>query len=123
MSRLVNWLDNTLYPGYGDHWDDERFRAAILKRIRPSMVILDLGAGAGLVKQMNFRGLVHRVAGIDPDPRVRDNPFLDEAHIGYADRLPFPRQTFDMVLCWNISTIRNQYCAKWHECLSLVVFF
>jgi SAM-dependent methyltransferase len=102
MSRFVRWLDNTLYPDYSDNWDDERFREVILKRIRPDMAILDLGAGAGLVKQMNFRGLARVVVGIDPDPRVRENPFLDEAYIGHADRLPFPKHSFDMVFCDNV---------------------
>jgi SAM-dependent methyltransferase len=102
MSRLVRWLDKTLYPQYADNWDDERLREQILKHIRPDMAVLDLGAGAGLVKQMNFRGRARLVAGIDPDPRVRKNPFLDEAHEGYADHLPFRRHSFDLVFCDNV---------------------
>jgi len=35
---------------------------------------LDLGAGAGIVSQMNFKGIASRVCGIDPDERVLSNP-------------------------------------------------
>jgi SAM-dependent methyltransferase len=51
---------------------------------------------------MNFRGLVSRVTGIDPDPRVRQNPFLDEAFEGFADHLPFASNSFDVVICDNV---------------------
>jgi SAM-dependent methyltransferase len=102
MSRLVRWLDHALYPRHTDNWDDERFREVILKHLRPDMAVLDLGAGAGLVKQMNFRGLARLVFGIDPDPRVRHNPFLDRAYEGFADRLPFSSQSFDLVFCDNV---------------------
>lgn len=101
-SGLTAWMDRTLYPAHEDNWDDERLRAAIVKRLSPDMRILDLGAGAGRVKQMNFRGHVRRVVGIDPDPRIRENPFLDEAHQGMADRLPFVDRSFDLVFCDNV---------------------
>jgi SAM-dependent methyltransferase len=51
---------------------------------------------------MNFRGAARKVVGVDPDPRVRDNPFLDEAHEGLADRLPFADSSFDLVFCDNV---------------------
>jgi SAM-dependent methyltransferase len=66
------------------------------------MEVLDLGAGAGRVAQMNFRGRARRVVGLDPDPRVRINPFLDEAYLGPADPLPFPNERFDLILCDNV---------------------
>jgi hypothetical protein len=31
------------------------------------------GAGAGIVQQMNFRGLAARVCGVDVDPRTVNN--------------------------------------------------
>ena len=102
MPKLVQWLDNALYPSYAANWDDECLREAVLKCIRPEMVLLDVGAGAGRVKQMNFRGAARKVVGVDPDPRVRDNPFLDEAHEGLADRLPFADRSFDLVFCDNV---------------------
>jgi SAM-dependent methyltransferase len=102
MPDLVRWLDHRLYSSYADNWDDQRLREAVLKHVRPETALLDLGAGAGRVKEMNFRGVARRVTGIDPDPRVRSNPFLDEALQGLADRLPFPDATFDIVVCDNV---------------------
>lgn len=102
MRDMVRWLDGKLYPGYVDNWDDQRLREAVLERLRPDMEILDLGAGAGRVKQMNFRGLARHVTGIDADPRVRQNPFLDEAFEGIADQLPFASDSFDLVVCDNV---------------------
>ncbi len=99
---VTRWLDRTLYPTYSANWDDEALRRRILEHLNSEMAILDIGAGAGRVKQMNFRGLVRRVVGIDPDPRVHENPLLDEAHEGFADRLPFADATFDLVFADNV---------------------
>ncbi len=102
MSRIIGWLDKRLYGSYPSNWDDEELRKAVLKRLTPDMTVLDLGAGAGRVKQMNFRGLARRIVGIDPDPRVLRNPYLDEALVGFGDRLPFLDGTFDIVFCDNV---------------------
>jgi len=64
--------------------------------------MLDLGAGAGIVPQMNFRGLVNRVCGIDPDPRVQTNPFLDEGRVGTGEALPYENESFDVVIADNV---------------------
>ena len=64
---LVGWLDRVLYPHQADHWDDEIFRARILAHLTPASRVLDIGAGAGRVTQMNFRGQAARVVGLDPD--------------------------------------------------------
>lgn len=102
MPALVQWLDAKLYPGFATNWDDERLRKEVLRYMRPDMAVLDLGAGAGRVKQMNFRGIAEKIVGIDPDPRVRDNPFLDQAHVGFANKLPFPDCSFDLVFSDNV---------------------
>ena len=74
---LTEKLDRALYPGFARNWDDQIFRESILQHLTPVAVILDLGAGAGIVQQMNFRGLAAKVCGVDLDPRVVDNPMLD----------------------------------------------
>jgi hypothetical protein len=89
---FVGWIDRTFYPGYGPNWDDALFREQVLRRLGPNLCLLDLGAGAGIVPQMNFRGLAARVCGLDPDPRVVDNPYLDEAKVGGRFMLKTPNR-------------------------------
>ena len=102
MSALTHWLDRTCYPKHGNNWDDEALRQRVLHRLRPTDTLLDIGAGAGRVTQMNFRGVAYKVIGIDPDPRVASNPHLDEGHIGFAEQLPFESGRFDVVVCDNV---------------------
>jgi len=102
MSKLVNWLDKKLYPEHSDNWDDELFRKLIMSYIRPEHSMLDLGAGAGIVSQMNFKGLSEKVCGVDPDPRVESNPYLDEGRIGLGQEIPYPDASFDIVFADNV---------------------
>jgi SAM-dependent methyltransferase len=102
VSTAIAWLDRSFYPEFRDNWDDELFREIVGRHLRPDALILDVGAGAGIVSQMDFRGQVARVVGIDPDPRVRDNPYLDEAYIGVAERTPFAEGSFDLVFADNV---------------------
>jgi SAM-dependent methyltransferase len=102
MQSLKSWLDSTLYPTFGNNWDDKIFREVILHYVTSDSVVLDVGAGAGIVADMNFRGHVRRICGIDLDPRVRTNPFLDESAISTAERIPHPNETFDVVISDNV---------------------
>lgn len=99
---LVGWMDRTFYPGVKNFWDDLEFRNYILSHISEDHVMLDIGAGAGIVKEMQFRGLVKKVAGLDPDPRVMENPYLDEAKIGVGESIDWPDETFDIVIADNV---------------------
>ena len=69
MSRFVGWMDRVFYPHHADNWDDALFRGQILQEIDEAACVLDLGAGAGVVSQMNFRGRAAKVCGVDPDDR------------------------------------------------------
>ena len=102
MSKLVQYLDEKLYPGTGNNWDDLLFRQRILRHIQPEMTVLDLGAGAGIVEWMNFRGLAAKVCGVDLDPRVEENPYLDEARIADAGKIPYGDELFDLVFADNV---------------------
>ena len=102
MALMTQWLDSRLYPSFSNNWDDVLFREVILSRVAPWHHMLDLGAGAGIVPQMNFRGLVSRVSGVDPDPRVRTNPFLDEGRVGSGEALPYANESFDVVIADNV---------------------
>lgn len=102
MGALVRWMDGTFYPDYDRNWDDTLFREEIQRYLREDHVVLDLGAGAGIVKQMNFRALAKRVCGVDPDERVVDNPYLDEGKIGVGESIPYPAETFDLIFTDNV---------------------
>lgn len=104
MSRLTRWLDGTLYPDHGDFWDDGLMRREILSRVEPGFVVLDYGAGRGASRQLSFRGEAQRVVGVDPDPAVLVNPFLDEAHVLplSSGRIPVADATFDLAFAHNV---------------------
>jgi len=99
---LVKWLDRVSYPTFQGNWDDALFREEILSVIRPNQHILDLGAGAGIVAQMDFRGRAARVCGVDPDTRVQSNPYLDEGKIGVGESIPYADSCFDVVFADNL---------------------
>jgi len=102
MGKLVAWLDRKLYPQHGPNWDDLLFRQHIKEVLDKDCHVLDLGAGAGIVKQMNFRGCAARVCGIDPDDRVRANPYLDEGRTGVGEAIPYSDQSFHVVFADNV---------------------
>jgi SAM-dependent methyltransferase len=102
MSAIVETLDRTFYPSQGRNWDDALFRERILARIDRDATILDLGAGAGIVREMNFKGLARRVCGVDLDERVTTNPMLDEGKVSDAGGIPYPDDTFDLVFADNV---------------------
>lgn len=102
MKSIVAWMDRRFYPEFEARWDDKLFRQRILAYLRPEYRILDIGAGAGIVPEMNFKGLVSRVAGVDLDPRVEHNRFLDEGCVADAETLPYPDAYFDLVFADNV---------------------
>ena len=102
MSGVISWLDEKLYPASENNWDDRLFRERILDYLQPDSVVLDLGAGAGIVSQMNFRGLPAQMCGVDLDPRVVDNPMLDEGRVASATGIPYEDNRFDVVFSDNV---------------------
>jgi len=64
------------------------------------MEALDLGAG--IVSQMDFRGVAGHTCRVDPDPRVEGNPYLDEEKVAFGESFPYPNVRFDMVFADNV---------------------
>jgi len=97
-------MDRALYPAYRDDWDNQRFRQLVDANLQPQFVILDFGAGRGALAEMSFRGRVGRVAGVDPDLAVLENPDLDEAKVLPlpSGEIPYPDETFDLVFTNNV---------------------
>jgi len=102
MRRLIRWMDQAWCPEYQQNWDDLIFRERVLAVLTAESVVLDLGAGRGLVKQMNFRGLARKVCGVDLDRRVVDNPLLDEGRVADAGVIPYEDCKFDIVFPDNV---------------------
>ena len=104
MSKITEWMDHKLYPEYENNWDDIIFRKIIESHLRPEYHCLDYGAGRGKTSQMNFRGAVEFIAGIDPDEVVFSNPYLDEAKVLdlTTNRIPFDDDSFDLVFSGNV---------------------
>ncbi|MEE9338411.1 MAG: class I SAM-dependent methyltransferase [Methylococcaceae bacterium] len=100
--NLVKYLDTRFYPDYKNNWDDDLFRNEILKVLKQDDIILDLGAGAGIIPQMDFSKEVHKVFGIDPDPRVKTNAYLTEGKVAFGEDIPYPNGYFDVVFADNV---------------------
>jgi SAM-dependent methyltransferase len=102
LSSLIQALDRHFYPQSSSRWDDSLFREQVLLHLRAENTILDLGAGRGRITEMNFRGQVDWVCGLDPGESVLNNPNLDEAKVGVAEMIPWPDATFDVVFSDNV---------------------
>lgn len=102
MRNLTTWLDRRLYPDHAKNWDDRLFRERILIHLTPNSTVLDVGAGAGIVSEMHFRGQVARICGVDLDPRVATNPMLDEGRVADAGRIPYDDNVFDVAFADNV---------------------
>lgn len=102
MSKLTAWMDRTFYPEFQKNWDDVLFRERILSHLKHEFYVLDVGAGAGIVEQMHFKGHVARVCGVDLDPRVTENPHLDEGRLADAASIPYEDNRFDLVFADNV---------------------
>lgn len=100
--RIRNWLDRGRYAAFETRWDDRLLRKAVLAELDPTKDLLDLGAGAGIVPEMAFKGKARRVCGVDPDPRVVANPHLDEGWQGLGESIPYEDGSFDVVVSDNV---------------------
>lgn len=91
----VQALVTKYYPDYSP----TVFADTLLQHARPTHHVLEIGAGSGRNHQHHFdlRGKVVRYVGVDPDPSVLSNPFLDESYEASAESLPFADDTFDLV--------------------------
>lgn len=85
--------------------------------LRPDMVAVDLGAGRGCQFEddnayrrdmVRIQGKVARVIGIDVDPAVLTNTFVDEARVYDGGRLPLDDASADLIYCdWVLEHIED----------------
>lgn len=76
-----------------------RFHQMIKARLPSANArVLDIGAGPqGAPWSSRPVPTACRLVGIDIDPRIAENRFLDEAYIASCEALPFPDTSFDIV--------------------------
>ena len=103
---LMGWFHDTF--SFRGQWRELRQKTANLARIQPGDAVLDVGCGTGTLALEVARlvGRAGRVAGVDPGTEQiararakaarRHEPI--EFQIGVIEQLPFPDQTFDVVL-------------------------
>ena len=92
--RLQKWRGEE-FPDF-DPW---HFNTTVAETVTPDCKVLEIGAGSGvgMQTQMPLKAQVAMYAGVDIDPRVLENPMLDEAHVADAVDLPYDDDTFDLV--------------------------
>ena len=77
-------------------------RELVLEKIGDGATLLDIGAGSGRVKELNFRGYAKKIIGVDMDERVEHNSGLDEAYVCGAEKLPDVLEDIDVALSVNV---------------------
>ena len=120
---LMVWFHDTF--SFRGKFRELRQRTATLACIQPGDAVLDVGCGTGTLAMEVARrvGTTGRVAGVDPGTqqiaRARakaarcDVPI--EFQIGLIEQLPFPDQTFDVVL----STLMMHHLPNTLKCQGL----
>jgi 2-polyprenyl-3-methyl-5-hydroxy-6-metoxy-1,4-benzoquinol methylase len=98
--KIVNWFYRKYYSSFENNWDNNLFRKNILAALKPTDILLDAGAGAGYIRQMNFKDVAKEVYGADMDERVMQNSFLHHAFIADLCNLAiFEDEKFDVIIC------------------------
>ena len=103
---LMGWfIDTFLFRG---QWRELRQRTATLASIQPEEQVLDVGCGTGTLAMEVARRVGHAgcVVGVDPGTeqiaharaKAARRHLPIEFQIGVIEQLPFPDQTFDVVL-------------------------
>ncbi len=75
---------------------------AFERLLRPFLLqplqILEVGAGTGLLSpDRRYRQAF--ITGLDPDPRVKNNPHIDRACVATLEKAQFPPERFDVICC------------------------
>ena len=119
ISRLARVYPEIAAGGFSRCDGTVGFYARVNALLAPGMTVLDYGAGRGQQLQeteapfrtglASLQGKVAKLVGVDIDPAVLDNPFMDEKQvIELGAPLPFADDSFDMVLAdWVLEHVDN----------------
>lgn len=89
------WIQRVFYPRH----DKDLWPNLLESAVKDDSIILEIGSGSGQGKQNKSYPRAQLIAGVDPDPRIQNNPFLDEAHTAdFADfHEPEYIERFDLI--------------------------
>ena len=99
MSKLITTLRSRLVKGRRNDW--QTYHDLVARHLRPGMRVLVIGCGRGDVAPFPWEDFPYvRLTGLDPDPRAKENPFLDNFVCSHANEdWPIPGETADLALC------------------------
>ena len=83
-----------------------QFYTRVEALLEPQMTVLDFGAGRGILadappvmrRLANLKGKVARVIGLDVNPAVAQNPFLDSGLVYDGGAFPLENESVDLVV-------------------------
>jgi SAM-dependent methyltransferase len=101
-------------------WKELRvqWRELLQGNIPGSAEVLEVGPGPSGGRYLSSMSL--HLVGLDIDPEVKQNPWLDEVHVYDGQRFPFPDNRFDVVVSsWVNEHIENPevHCKEIHRVL------
>jgi ubiquinone/menaquinone biosynthesis C-methylase UbiE len=115
---MSNFYETKIFPIFNDlvTKDFDKYRKELLKNARGE--VLELGMGSGFTLPYYPIDQVTRVVGLEPNQGMIDRvqPKLDEYQsikaevvAGVAEKLPFPDNSFDTVVCFLVlCTVKDQ---------------
>ena len=80
MSIYNRYIDENFYENILSHRDDKLFAEKIRIHLKPEYTILDAGAGAGNISDLNFKHFTRKICGLNPAPCAKNQSYLPEAH-------------------------------------------
>ncbi|RTZ60737.1 MAG: SAM-dependent methyltransferase [Gammaproteobacteria bacterium] len=117
LAEKYRSVTQRLYPEYdagGFTREDNSviFYTRVQGLLEKHMTVLDFGAGTNIwanspdrirTRLMRLQGACETVIGVDPDPGVLNNPWLDQAIcVQPGEPLPFEDETFDMIVSFAV---------------------
>ena len=98
--RNVERLKHFFYHSRADWLDGTQRYVSLLKEfVGQGTRVLDVGPGAGKGFQHGNHLRNCHIIGVDSAPEVTENKTLHEAVVGTVEKLPFPDNEFDAVVC------------------------
>lgn len=79
---------------------EKQFESIVLQYLQAGHLVLD--AGCGITTYANVKGKCKLIIGVDADTSVNRNRWIDGIIHGDLLQLPFPDNTFDIIISWTV---------------------